>query len=72
MMNEKHAYCTLPKKRLICPKNVGAQVPMEFSSNEQSAPIAIENVKILGAVMEIPAKQQNQFSPFTSKMGQMG
>ena len=45
---------------------------MEFSSNEQSAPIAIENVKILGAVMEIPAKQQNQFSPFTSKMGQMG
>jgi hypothetical protein len=36
------------------------------------APIAIEKVKILGAVLELPAKQHCQLSPFTVKMGQMG
>ena len=29
-------------------------------------------IKILGAVLELPAKQHCQSSPFTAKMGQMG
>ena len=29
-------------------------------------------MKILGAVLELPAKQQRQYSPFTSKLGQIG
>ena len=36
---------------------------MEKSSIE-SAPMAIEKIKILGAVLELPAKQHCQFSPF--------
>ena len=31
--------------------------------------MAIEKIKILGAVLELPAKQHCQFSLFTSKMG---
>ena len=34
--------------------------------------MAIEKIKILGAVLELPARQQCQSSQFTSKMGQMG
>jgi hypothetical protein len=34
--------------------------------------IAVEKIKILGAVLELPAKQQCQSSPFTSKIGQNG
>ena len=47
---------------------------MEIGSNEKSPPIAIEKkkIKILGAVLKLPAKQHRQFSPFTAKMGQMG
>jgi len=41
-------------------------------SNEYSAPIAIKKIKILGAVLELPAKQHCQSSPFTAKIGQMG
>ena len=63
---------TLPKNKSIFPKNVGTQVSKEFSSNEISAPIAIEKIKILGAVFELPAKQHCQFSPFTKEMGRMG
>jgi hypothetical protein len=37
---------------------------MEFSSNEK--------IKILGAVLELPAEQHRQSSPFTAKMGKMG
>ena len=37
-----------------------------------SAPLAIERIKILGAVLELPARQQCQFSPLTVKMGQIG
>ena len=45
---------------------------MYFTSNEQSATMAIEKIKILGAVLELPAKQYCQSSPFTSKFGQIG
>ena len=33
---------------------------MKISSDEQSAPMAIENFKILGAILELPAKQPCQ------------
>ena len=45
---------------------------LEISSNVHSAPMAIEKIKILGAVLELPAKQQFQFSLSTKKMGQLG
>ena len=34
--------------------------------------MAIEKIKILGTVLELPAKQHCQSSPFTKKLGQMG
>jgi hypothetical protein len=37
---------------------------MEISSIEYSAPMAIEKIEILGAVLELPAKKHCQFSPF--------
>ena len=42
----------------------------EFHVN--SAPMAVKKFKILGAVLELPAKQQYQFGPFTKKLGKMG
>ena len=45
-------------------KDAGTQIAMDFSKNEGLAPMAIENIKILGAVLELPAKQHCQFSPF--------
>ena len=45
---------------------------MDFTLNEYSAPREIEKIKILGAVLELPAKQQCQFGPFTKKLGKMG
>ena len=37
---------------------------MNFSWNEGSAPMAIEKIKILGAILELPAKLHCPFSPF--------
>jgi hypothetical protein len=34
--------------------------------------MAIEKIKILGAVLELPAKQHCKSSPFTSKVVQIG
>ena len=48
---------------------LGAQVAMNFIQNEGLAPMAVEKIKILGAVLELPAKQHCQFSLFTKKMG---
>ena len=42
---------------------------MELSSNELLAPMAIKKIKIPGAVLELPARQHCQSSPFTSKNG---
>ena len=42
--------CTVATDELLCLKN--------------AAPMAIENIKILRAVFELPAKQHCQFSPF--------
>ena len=65
-------YLTLAKTEIIYPKNVGALVAMNFTSDKYSAPRAIEKMKILGALLELPAKQHRQSSPFTSKPGQIG
>jgi hypothetical protein len=45
---------------------------MNFIENEGLAPIAVEKIKILGAVLELQAKQHCQFSPFTKKWSKMG
>ena len=45
---------------------------MNFIKNEGLAPMAVEKIKILEAVLEVPAKQHCQSSPFTSKLGQIG
>jgi hypothetical protein len=37
---------------------------MDFSKKEGLAHVTIEKIKILGAVLELPAKQHCQFSPF--------
>ena len=60
----KRLQYTLPKNDLLCHLNWGAQVLMEISSNVQSVTMAIEKIKILGDVLELPAKQHCQFSPF--------
>ena len=41
---------------LLCMKNVGAQIAMDFSYNEGLAHMTIEKIKILGAILELPAK----------------
>jgi hypothetical protein len=33
--------------------------------------MAVEKIKILGDVLELPAKQQCQFGPFTKKLDKM-
>ena len=63
---------TMAKTEKIYPKNVGASVAMNFTSNELSASMTIEKIKNLGAVLEPSAKQHCQSSPFTSKLGQIG
>ena len=62
---------TLAKTEIIYPKNVGTLVAMNFTSDKYSAPRTIEEIKILGAVLEPPAKQHCQ-CPFTSKLSQIG
>ena len=53
-MNEQ--YHTTYRK-IITLKNARAWVSMVFIHNVKSAPIAIEKIKILGAILELPAKQ---------------
>ena len=62
----------MAKTKIIYPKNVAASVAMNFTYNELSASMAIEKIKILGAVLELSAKQHCQSSPFISKLGQIG
>ena len=63
---------TLAKTEIIQPKNVGAKAAMDFTQEKYSAPMPIEKIKILGALLQLPAKQHSQSSPFTSKLGQIG
>ena len=43
---------------------MGAKVAMDFTSDKYSAPMAIEKIKILGALLELPAKQHCRFGQF--------
>ena len=45
---------------------------MNFIKNEGLATMAIEKIKILGSVLELPAKNHCQSSQFTKKSGKMG
>ena len=44
----------------------------DLGSNETLAPMAIEKIKILGAVLELPAKLHCQFCPFGPFLRYMG
>ena len=52
---------TLAKTEIIYPKNVRAKEVMDFTQDKYSAPMAIDKIKILGAVLELPAKQHCGF-----------
>ena len=45
------------RNKLFCHLFRALSLAMDFSKNEVLAPIAIEKIKILGAVFELPAKQ---------------
>ena len=49
---------------LLCMENWGTHCTIEISSNECSAPMAIKKIKLVGAALELLAKQHCQFSPF--------
>ena len=51
---------------------MGVKVAMDFTYDNYSAPMAIEKIKILGALLELPAEQHCQSNPFTSNLGQIG
>ena len=63
-MMDRARHDTLAKTEIIYPKNVRAKVAMDFTYDKYSAPKAIENIKILGALSELPAKQHCQFGQF--------
>ena len=65
-------YYTVPIDRIISVKNAQAWVSMDFKLDKHSTPRTIEKMKILGAVLELPAKQHCQSSPFTSRLRQIG
>ena len=54
----------MAKTEIIYPKNVGALVAKNFTYDELSAFMAIEKIKILVAVLELPAKQHCQCLKF--------
>ena len=54
----------MAKTEMIYPKNVRAKVAMYFTSDKYSAPRTIEKMKILGAVLELPAKHHCRFGQF--------
>ena len=68
---ERKKHYTLAKTIMIYPKNVRAKEAVDFTQNKYLALRTIEKMKILGAVLELPAKQHCQSSPFTSKLGQI-
>ena len=63
---------TLLIAEILSGKNARAWVSMDFTSNKFLAPRTIEKMKILGALLELPAKQHCQSSPFTSNLGHIG
>ena len=54
----------IAKTKIMYPKNVRAKVAIDITEDEYSAPMAIEKIKILGALLELSAKQHCQFGQF--------
>ena len=54
----KHLGTTLAKTEIIHPKNVRAKVAMDFTQEKYSAHMAVEKIKILGAILEVPAREE--------------
>ena len=72
---EQLAHNTLPRKILLCPINWGAYLGLngdKLNCNYNRRPWQLKKIKILGAVLELPAKQHCQFVRFTKKSGKMG
>ena len=63
---------TLLIAKILSGKNARAWVSINFPKDKFSAPRTIEKMKILGALLELPAKKHCQSSPFTSKLVQIG
>ena len=59
------------KAEIMYLKNVVAQVAIDFKLNKYLALKVIEKIKILAAILELPAKQHCQSSPFISKLCQI-
>ena len=55
-------FSTVPIDTILSVKNARAWVSMDFTLGKYSAPRTIEKIKILGAVLELPAKQHCQSS----------
>ena len=53
MLRSKIFIYTVATDELLCMKNAGTKISMLFTSNEDLAPLAIEKIKILGAVLEL-------------------
>ena len=62
-MKSMRSIYTLAKTEIIYPKNVGTLVAMNFTQDKYSAPRTIEKIKVLGADLELLAKQHCQFGP---------
>ena len=62
-LEQSRSLCTVPIDRILSVKNVRAWVSMDFKYNKFSAPRTIEKMKILGAVLELPAKKHCKSSP---------
>ena len=56
-------YNTVATDEVLCLKNAGTHTLIFLTSKEQLALMAIEKFKILGAIVEVSAKQLCQFSP---------
>ena len=52
---------TLDKTEIIYPKNVRLKVAMDFTLDKYAAPRTIEKMKIMGAILELPAKEKAFF-----------
>ena len=59
-----NAVNTVATNELLCLNNAGTQISMFFISNEYSAPMAIGRIKILGAVLELPATRTANHAHF--------
>ena len=63
MVQIQYSCSTVATDELLCLKNVAAHISMFFTLNEKSAPMAIETIKILGAILELPPKQHCTANP---------